>query len=71
MSNTFFFFFLSRELMEKLSPTTRFANENFPFSAHKLIEINGHICRALRISFVGEMGNFQWNNLFPARRDSL
>ncbi|XP_046441775.1 sarcosine dehydrogenase, mitochondrial-like isoform X2 [Daphnia pulex] len=46
----------SRELMEKLSPATRFANENFPFSAHKLIEINGHICRALRISFVGEMG---------------
>jgi glycine cleavage system aminomethyltransferase T len=47
--------------MEKLSPATRFANENFPFSAHKLIEINGHIGRALRISFVGEMGNFSFS----------
>lgn len=46
----------SLELMGKLSPTTRFTNEDFPFSTHKLIDIKGHICRALRISFVGEMG---------------
>ena len=42
--------------MEKLSPSSRFSNEDFPFSAHKLVDINGHVCRALRISFVGEMG---------------
>lgn len=65
-------FLKSRELMEKLSPTTRFSNEHFPFSAHRLIDINGHICRALRISFVGEMGNFfsvsKEKNPFPACR---
>lgn len=44
--------------MEKLSPGTGFSNENFPFSTHKLIDIKGHLCRALRISFVGELGKF-------------
>lgn len=46
----------SRELMGKLSPETSFSNEDFPFSTHRLIRVNGHLCRALRISFVGEMG---------------
>nr|CAG4641459.1 EOG090X014D [Eurycercus lamellatus] len=46
----------SRQLLEKLSPKSRFTNEDFPFSSHRLIDIGGHVCRALRISFVGEMG---------------
>ena len=47
----------SRQLLEKLSPKSHFTNDEFPFSTHKLIEIQGHVCRAMRISFVGEMGN--------------
>lgn len=46
----------SRELLQKLCPDSRFTNEDFPFSAHRLVNVGGHICRALRISFVGEMG---------------
>lgn len=64
--NALQFFFLSLELMGKLSPTTRFTNEDFPFSTHKLIDIKGHICRALRISFVGEMGKNLFINPFPS-----
>jgi len=46
----------SRDLLQKLCPDTDFSNGSFPFSSHQLVEIQGHLCRALRISFVGEMG---------------
>nr|CAG4648492.1 EOG090X014D [Polyphemus pediculus] len=46
----------SRELMQKLSPDSEFSNQEFPFSTHRLIDIRGRVCRAMRISFVGEMG---------------
>ena len=32
------------------------SNENFPFSTHKVIKIAGHSLRALRLTFVGELG---------------
>ena len=32
------------------------SNESFPFSTHKIINIAGHKLRALRLTFVGEMG---------------
>ena len=32
------------------------SNEAFPFSSHKVISIAGHKVRALRLTFVGELG---------------
>lgn len=46
----------SRDLFEKLCVRSRFSNEAFPFSTHQIVNVGGHDCRALRISFVGEMG---------------
>jgi sarcosine dehydrogenase len=42
--------------LEKLSPGTSFSNEQFPFSTHRLIDVGGRVVRALRVSFVGELG---------------
>ena len=42
-------------MLQQLSDTD-FSNDAFPFSTHKVIKINGHECRALRLSFVGELG---------------
>lgn len=46
----------SRDLFEKLCARSRFSNEAFPFSTHQIVNVGGHDCRAMRISFVGEMG---------------
>lgn len=35
---------------------TPITDELFPVSMSKLISVAGHTCRALRISFVGELG---------------
>ena len=32
------------------------SNEAFPFSTHKIVTIAGHTVRALRLTFVGELG---------------
>ncbi|XP_044898529.1 sarcosine dehydrogenase, mitochondrial isoform X3 [Felis catus] len=32
------------------------SNEAFPFSTHKLVRASGHLVRAMRLSFVGELG---------------
>ena len=45
----------SRQLLEELSGED-LSNENFPFSTHKTITIAGHKLRALRLTFVGELG---------------
>ncbi|CAH1786368.1 unnamed protein product [Owenia fusiformis] len=45
----------SRAVMSALSDTD-FSNEAFPFSTHKVIKIGGHSVRAMRLSFVGELG---------------
>ena len=50
-------FINSRDLFEKLCARSRFSNEAFPFSTHQIVNVGGHDCRAMRISFVGEMGN--------------
>jgi len=42
--------------LEKPSPGTSFSNEKFPFSTHRLIDVGGRVVRALRVSFVGELG---------------
>jgi len=45
----------SRLIMEKLT-NEKLDNSSFPFSTHKMINIAGHPVRALRVSFVGELG---------------
>ncbi|XP_066953751.1 sarcosine dehydrogenase, mitochondrial-like [Macrobrachium rosenbergii] len=45
----------SREILQMVSEAD-FSNEAFPFSTHKVIDVAGHKVRALRLSFVGEMG---------------
>ncbi|XP_064648723.1 sarcosine dehydrogenase, mitochondrial-like isoform X2 [Lineus longissimus] len=45
----------SRAVLQQLSETD-FSNEAFPFSTHQAIKVAGHDCRALRLSFVGELG---------------
>ncbi|XP_071548402.1 sarcosine dehydrogenase, mitochondrial [Panulirus ornatus] len=46
----------SRAILQQLTDNEDFSNESFPFSTHKIITIAGHRVRALRLSFVGEMG---------------
>ena len=46
---------LSRHILAQLTPTL-LDNESFPFNSHQMIEVAGHAVRALRVSFVGEMG---------------
>nr|CAG4640629.1 EOG090X014D [Eulimnadia texana] len=46
----------SRAILEAVSPGTDFSNERFPFSTHRLVNVSGHQCRAMRVSFVGELG---------------
>ena len=45
----------SRKLLQKLTGEN-LSNDSFPFSTHKVVEIAGHKLRALRLTFVGEMG---------------
>lgn len=45
----------SRDILRGLTPTD-LSNEAFPFGTTQVIEVGGHRCRALRLSFVGELG---------------
>ncbi|XP_042228369.1 sarcosine dehydrogenase, mitochondrial-like [Homarus americanus] len=45
----------SRAILQQVTEED-FSDEAFPFSTHKVITIAGHKVRALRLSFVGEMG---------------
>ncbi|XP_043913990.1 sarcosine dehydrogenase, mitochondrial [Protopterus annectens] len=45
----------SRAVLEEVLETD-LSNEAFPFSTHKLVKAAGHMVRAIRLSFVGEMG---------------
>lgn len=45
----------SRAILQQLTDED-LSDEVFPFSTHKVITIAGHKARALRLSFVGEMG---------------
>jgi 4-methylaminobutanoate oxidase (formaldehyde-forming) len=53
----------SRTLMGKLS-TADISNESFPFGTAKLIEIAGVVCRAHRVTYVGELG---WEIYAPTK----
>lgn len=48
-------FVFSRQLLQSVTdfPIT---DDRFPLGMSQLIKINGHTCRAMRISFVGELG---------------
>ena len=46
---------LSREILSKLTES-QLDNSNFPFSTNQMITVAGHQVRALRVSFVGELG---------------
>lgn len=41
--------------MQRITETP-ITDERFPYGASHLVTINGHTCRALRMSFVGELG---------------
>ncbi|XP_064088685.1 sarcosine dehydrogenase, mitochondrial-like [Macrobrachium nipponense] len=45
----------SREILQSVSDD-EFSNESFPFSTHKIVTVAGYEVRAMRITFVGEMG---------------
>ncbi|XP_037653310.1 sarcosine dehydrogenase, mitochondrial [Choloepus didactylus] len=45
----------SRAILQEVLDTD-LSNEAFPFSTHKLVRAAGHLVRALRLSFVGELG---------------
>ncbi|KAM9064238.1 sarcosine dehydrogenase, mitochondrial isoform X1 [Sarcophilus harrisii] len=45
----------SRAVLQEVLETD-LSNEAFPFSTHKLVKAAGHLVRAMRLSFVGEMG---------------
>lgn len=45
----------SRDILKKVSDA-ELSNDAFPFSTHKVIKVADHAVRALRLSFVGEIG---------------
>ena len=45
----------SRDLLSSLTKED-LSNEVFPFGSHKVMEVAGQKLRALRVSFVGELG---------------
>ena len=45
----------SRDLLKTLT-SADLSNEAFPFGTHQVVEVAGHRVRALRVSFVGELG---------------
>ncbi|XP_040915342.1 sarcosine dehydrogenase, mitochondrial isoform X2 [Toxotes jaculatrix] len=45
----------SREVLQEVLDTD-LSNEGFPFSTHKVVNAAGHQVRAMRLSFVGELG---------------
>ena len=45
----------SREILSKLTQTP-LDNESFPFNTNQMMTVAGHKVRALRVSFVGELG---------------
>jgi len=47
--------YFSRALLQNLVDTD-LNNDSFPFSTTKLVKVAGHLCRAVRLSFVGELG---------------
>ncbi|XP_006863775.1 PREDICTED: sarcosine dehydrogenase, mitochondrial [Chrysochloris asiatica] len=45
----------SRDILQEVLDTD-LSNQAFPFSTHKLVRAAGHLVRAMRLSFVGELG---------------
>lgn len=45
----------SRDILQQLTQAD-LGDSSFPVSSHKLITLGGHTLRALRLSFVGELG---------------
>ncbi|KAJ9576455.1 hypothetical protein L9F63_006668, partial [Diploptera punctata] len=45
----------SRDLLQPLVDVD-LSDEQFPYSTTRLVRVAGHLCRAVRISFVGELG---------------
>jgi 4-methylaminobutanoate oxidase (formaldehyde-forming) len=52
----------SRDLMKRLSDDS-FSNDDFPFLSHREIEVGNTVARALRVSYVGELG---WEIYVPS-----
>eukprot|EP00494_Astrolonche_serrata_P025668 UN25929 len=46
----------SKDIMEALCPKSSFENDKFPFSTTQVVKIDGVDVRAIRLTFVGELG---------------
>jgi sarcosine dehydrogenase len=46
----------SRALLQRLCPDDDLGDEAFPFSTNRVLTCAGHIVRAIRLTFVGELG---------------
>ncbi|XP_046984325.1 sarcosine dehydrogenase, mitochondrial [Schistocerca americana] len=57
----------SRELLQCIT-NTDLSDSAFPYSTTQLIQLAGHLCRAFRISYVGELGweiHIPWESCLP------
>ncbi|XP_067868103.1 sarcosine dehydrogenase, mitochondrial [Heterodontus francisci] len=60
----------SRSILQELLDTD-LSNDAFPFSTHRVVKAAGHTVRAMRLSFVGEMGwelHVPWESCVPVHR---
>ncbi|XP_071498557.1 sarcosine dehydrogenase, mitochondrial-like [Diadema antillarum] len=46
----------SRDVLQALISDADLSNDAFPFSTHKIVTVAGHAVRAIRLTFVGELG---------------
>lgn len=49
-------------------------DEEFPYSTTQLVQVAGHLCRAVRISLVGELGwelHIPWDSCSPVYKAIL
>jgi sarcosine dehydrogenase len=57
----------SRDVLQPLMNVS-LSDEEFPYSTTQLVKVAGHLCRAVRISSVGELGwelHIPWDSCVP------
>lgn len=64
------FFFSSRKLLQNIIDCD-LSDDAFPFFTSRLVKVGGIPCRAMRVSFVGELGyelHIPWDKCLPIYR---
>ena len=56
----------SRDILQQLTQDD-LGDSSFPFASHRIITLAGHTLRALRLSFVGELGEFLFCHMLMLR----